>query len=81
MGFAPVLRSTPLHVTTQANALDDEAATWLLLAHLAGDADPRFPGGHGGGGPAADAAEGAAGRRSIHQQAADLIAEDEHINR
>ena len=28
---------------SQANALDDEAATWMLLAHLAGDARPALP--------------------------------------
>ena len=101
---------------SQANALDDEAATWMLLAHLAGDARPRFPGGYGGGAPrdsgglqmsnmlllcsASDTKQlqhtrrsanlslcwyadspDAPQRRSIHQQAADIIAEDAEINR
>lgn len=53
----------------------------MLLAHLAGNPDPRFPGGFGGGGPGSISAADEPQRRSIHQQAADLIAEDEHINR
>ncbi len=52
----------------------------MLLAHLAGEPDPRFPGGYGGG-TGGVTAEAAPERRSIHQQAADLIAGDQHINR
>ena len=66
----------------EANALDDEAATWLLLWFLAGDKDARFPGGWGGpGGAQALAAAQAVGRTTVHHQVADIIAEDPHINR
>ena len=66
----------------EANALDDEAATWLLLWHLAGDKDPRFPAAWGApGGGAGLVALQEAGRTTVHQQAAAVIAQDEHINR
>lgn len=64
----------------EANVLDEEAATWQLLWHLAGDSDERFPGGWGGGEEAA-AATLESGRTTVHQQVAAIIASDDAINR
>ena len=51
----------------------------MLLWHLAGDTNARFPGGLGG---AADTPSlESAPRLSTHQQAASIIAEDASINR
>lgn len=52
---------------SQANALDDEAATWTLLGHLAGDADVRFPGGFGGGGQRDPGAGGVTAPNTLSQ--------------
>jgi len=66
----------------EANALDDEAATWLLLWHLAGDKDARFPAGWGAAGGAQGLEDArTTGRTTIHQRAASIIAEDEKINK
>ena len=61
---------------SQANALDSEAATWHLLWHLYGVPDAAFPGGLGG-----QALDGVGGRRSAAQRIADIIAENETLNR
>ena len=60
----------------QASALDSEAATWHLLWHLYGVPDAAFPGGLGG-----QALDGVGGRRSAAQRIADIIAENETLNR
>lgn len=56
--------------------LDLEAATWLLLYHLYGVPDRAFPGGLGG-----PAAAGCGAARTYQQKAADLLAQDDVLNR
>lgn len=67
-------------IRDEAIALDEEAATWQLLWHLAGDKDAHYPGGWGGG-EEATAATADSGRTSVHQQVAAIIATDDDINR
>lgn len=80
--FAGQLRRATryLALRDEANVLDEEAATWQLLWHLAGSCDERFPGGWGGGEEAA-AATLESGRTTVHQQVAAIIASDDAINR
>jgi hypothetical protein len=60
----------------EANSLDAEAATWYLLWHLHANPDRAFPGGLGG-----QPVGGCGGRRTIHNRIADLIAEEDDLNR
>ena len=60
-----------------AAALEREAATWQLLWHLHGRAEPTFPGGTGGVSPLGDAGA----EPTVAQRFAAMLAEDKGLNR
>lgn len=65
-----------IHLQEMAAELELEAATWNLLDYLYGNPDPTFPGGLGG-----PVAPGCQGVRTYAQQVADLLVQDELLNR
>ncbi|KAK9814142.1 hypothetical protein WJX72_001215 [[Myrmecia] bisecta] len=65
-----------IHLRSLADSLEAEAATWQLMLHLYGNKAMDYPGGNGG-----LRLTDCGGKASVRQRVADIVGQDEALNR